>query len=205
MIVTSVTTDQFAVTKFIVANISEKAVAGIRLRWLVNNNPERTKLLKQDKTPFLRFSKPLLKGESAGFKYSPVSFDKFYKQFVKNGKLNENFEVELMVDGVEFADGSIWKKEDGKSPDVNFQIVMKLVNPNTPCAMQKCVPSPNPDVNGGVVYSCGTSTFREICQNTQAQTSCTNAACNQSGGDGGGGGGGGGIRWDIDPFEDWGW
>lgn len=197
VVVASVTTTQFQVSKFTVVNISQKTIAGIKLKWLVFNEPERRNVLKQDDTPFLRFSKQLQAGTGVDLTYSPVSLHKFYGSFVKNGKLNENFEVELLIDTVEFADGSVWKKEDGKSPDISPLIEARILeDEGGPCPKQKCKSNEDPEVRGGVYYSCETSSLNELCANQPGAKKCDNVACTladfvRT------------ARKDIDVFESW--
>jgi hypothetical protein len=199
VVIASVTTTQFQVSKFTVVNISDKPIAGIRVKWLVFNEPERRNVLKQDDTPFLRFSKQLQPGAGADLMYSPVSFHKFYESFVRNGKLNEHFEVELLVDGVEFADGSAWKKEDGRSADINPRIkAIILEDEGGPCAKQKCKTNEDTTTKGGVYYSCESITFNEKCANSPTENRCENVACPLADF----------IRTDrkdIDVFESWSW
>lgn len=181
-----------AVTNFDVFNNSSKDVKGFRVKWLVYGDENRQKVLKEGETPFIKFFDKLTPGKGGKVKYSATSIRKFYASFVENGRLDKDFQVELMIDEVKFEDGSTWKIGDGKSnyTSVKFEKRAKpLTSPKllTPCSMTRCKSVPNTDIKGGVTYTCEASTVRETCANASNQYSCNNVACDLPGGGGSGG------------------
>ena len=182
VIVTSVTNKNAAVSSFTIFNLSNKEVEGLRLKWLVYGDDSRQKVLNQGETPFMQFFETLKPGKGGKITYSAVSLQKFYQQFLENGRLNREFQVELVVDEVRFSDETRWKKGDVNFINTTFA---ELARSATPCSMQKCKTIPNPDIRGGVTYTCEPSTARETCTNTRDQYSCTTSACDAPGGGGG--------------------
>lgn len=181
--VTSVSNKDAAVTSFNIFNNSTKDARAVRVKWMVYADENRQNVLKEGKSPYIRFFDNFVSGKGGKVKYSPISLRGFYQSFVENGKVDKDFQVELMIDEVRFADGSVWKSGD-KSNYVNVKF-KKPANLLVPCAMQRCKSNPNPDKRDSVFYTCESSTMREVCQNSADSSGCTSSACDRgSGGDG---------------------
>jgi len=201
--VVSVANKDSAVVSFEVFNNSQKDVKAFRLKWLVYANDDSQKILKEGKTPYIRLFDKLVPGKGAKIKYSAISLRKFYQSFVKNGRLDGNFQVDLMGDDVKFVDNLSWNIGDGKQnyTNIKFEKSSKSSTPSksfTPCSMTRCKSIPNTDIKGGVTYTCELSTLRESCSNSTDQYSCNNVACDRPGGGGSGGGFG---FWDEYMYE----
>ena len=200
--VASVANKDTAVTSFEVFNNSPKDVKAFRLKWLVYAGDNSQKAIKEGKTPYVRLFNKLVSGKGGKIKYSAISLRKFYESFVENGRLDKDFQVDLLVDEVKFTDGSNWKSGDGKPNFVNakFEKPAKPLTSSkllTPCSQTRCKSVPNTDIKGGVTYTCEPSTVRETCSNAGDQYSCNNIACDRPGGGGSGDFG----WWDDEEYE----
>lgn len=184
--VTSVNSKDAAAASFEIFNNSTKDVKVVRLKWMVYTDENRQTVLKEGKSPHLRFFGNFAPNKSGKIKYSPISLRGFYQSFIENGRLGKDFQVELMIDEVRFTDGSVWKSGDKKSSYVNakFEKRTKLL---TPCASQRCKAGSSPDIKEprAVTYSCEASQLRETCANAGDTYSCNNVACDRPGGGGG--------------------
>jgi hypothetical protein len=166
-----------------IQNISNKAVKGVKVKWNVYQDEDRSKILKKGQTNLLSFKNDLPTGKMGFIKKGFVSFTDFYKDFLVKGELNKNLDIDLLVDEVIFADGSSWKTEDDVPADINQELLAKFSNPSLigDCAKQKCVPRASGPVIGATVYSCGTSDFNERCV-PDGDFACTNQSCIRPGG-----------------------
>jgi len=182
VIVQSVSTKQLAVERFEIQNISTKPVKGVKVKWILYENEDRSRILLQGQTRLLNFRNELPSGQMGLIRLRVISLFDFYRNFLTKGELNREFDVDLLIDEVKFADGSVWRWEDGASPDVNNQMFSRMAESD--CAKQKCVPRESTTVRGAVVYSCGSSTFNERCV-PAGDFDCTNQSCNRPGGGGG--------------------
>lgn len=190
--VTSVVNKDAAVASFEVFNNSKKDVKALRVKWMIYADENRQKVLKEGKSSFIRFFDRLSAGKSGKIKHSVISLRGFYQSFIENGRLDKDFQVEIMIDEVRFSDGTFWKSDDGKPSFVNakferpsnFEKFSKIL---TPCAMQQCKAGNGGEVKPGpsVTYTCGSSTFRETCVNSADNYSCSNVACDRPPGSGG--------------------
>lgn len=183
VVVQSVSTKRLAAEKFELQNISNKAVKGVKVRWILYENEDRSRVLRQGQTRLLNFRNELPSGQMGFIRLHVISLFDFYRDFLIKRQLNRDFDVDLLVDEVKFADDSVWRWEDGASPDVNNQMFSRMAESD--CAKQKCVPRESTTVRGAVVYSCGSSSFNERCV-PSGDFDCTNQSCNRPGGDGGG-------------------
>lgn len=183
VIVQSVSTKRLAAEKFEIQNISNKAVIGVKVRWILYENEDRSRVLRQGQTRLLNFRNELPSGQMGFIRLRVISLFDFYRDFLIKGRLDKEFDIDLLVDEVKFADGSIWRWEDGASPDRKEQMFSSMMESD--CAKQKCVPRPSTTVRDAVVYSCGSSTMNERCV-PAGDFDCTNQSCNRPGGDGGG-------------------
>lgn len=183
VIVQSVSTKRLAAEKFEIQNISNKAVIGVKVRWILYENEDRSRVLRQGQTRLLNFCNELPSGQMGFIRLRVISLFDFYRDFLIKGRLDREFDIDLLVDEVKFADGSIWRWEDGASPDRKEQMFSNMMGSD--CAKQKCVPRPSTTVRDAVVYSCGSSTMNERCV-PSGDFDCTNQSCNRPGGDGGG-------------------
>ncbi len=183
IVVQSVSTKRLAAERFEIQNISNKPVKSIKVRWILYENEDRSRVLRQGQTRLLNFRNELPSGQMGFIRLRIISLFDFYRDFLNKGQLDRDFDVDLLVDEVKFADGSVWRWEDGASPDVNNQMFSTMAESD--CAKQKCVPRPSTTVRDAVVYSCGSSTMNERCV-PSGDFDCTNQSCNRSGGGGGG-------------------
>lgn len=186
VVIYQVTSKDAKVDKFYIYNISKKPVKGIKVKWMLSENQNRSNFLEQGRTQLLNFSTDLQSGYTAYIKYPVVALTDFSNNYLVDGKLNKNFDVDLMVDEVIFADTSVWKVEDGAYSQIEQSFVSAMSSP-TDCPRQKCVSSASKVRNRGVTYSCGSSEVEESCINTVNAEDCTNSACVRatSGGNGG--------------------
>jgi hypothetical protein len=176
----SVSSTNGNVTRFSIYNISSKKVVGVRVKWLVHENQERTILLTEGETSLLRFAKGLPSGGSGYIKHEVISFAKFVRPFVLNGRVDKQFDVDLVIDKVLYEDGSVWELNQGPSPDIVRELAARIVT-TSDCARQKCVGAESSEVKGGVTYSCGASTLNERCS-VSSNSSCTSTSCAAGGG-----------------------
>ncbi len=183
----SVSSNQARAERFDIVNISNKSVKAIKVSWLVYQDENRNKIVKQGTTQLLNFRKELLSGQRGFIKFPVVGLNDFYRSFLAENRLNGDFIIDLRVEDVRFSDDSIWQRQDGLSPDIKSELAPQ--SEMLDCAKQKCKGTPSTEVIGGVTYSCEASTLNERCA-TNGNYSCSNQSCNQPGGDGGGGGGG---------------
>jgi hypothetical protein len=168
-----------------IQNISNKTVKGVRVKWNVYQDEDRSKILKTGQTNLLSLKDDLPSGKIGFIKKRFVSYTDFYKDFLVKGELNKNLDIDILVDEVIYADGLSWKMEDGTPADINQELLVKFSNPNLvgDCAKQKCVPRASGPVIGATVYSCGTSEFNERCS-TDGDFACKNESCVRPGGGG---------------------
>lgn len=186
VVIYQVSSKRAGVERFYIYNISRKSVKAIKVRWMLYENEDRTKSLQQGRTGLLNFSKELSFDNSAYIRYPVIALTDFSGNYLVNNKLNKNFDVDLVVDEVLFADNSVWKIEDGRYSEINQKLVSAMRSP-ADCPMQKCISRPSKAVRGGITYSCGASEANESCVNSVSGEDCTNSACVRAGGPGGGG------------------
>jgi hypothetical protein len=184
VIVQSVSSSKWlAAEKFEIRNISNKAVKAVKVRWLVSDESDPMKILRKGETKLLRFRNELSSGKWGFIRHKVVSFSDFTDSLLVKGKLDRSLDINLLVSEVTFADGAVWKWEDGRSLDINDEL--SIVAELGDCPKQTCVARPSTTVNGAVVYSCGPSTNNERCVNS-GEYSCLNQSCNRPGGGPGG-------------------
>jgi hypothetical protein len=181
IIVHSVSSKHFEAGRIEIQNISNKPVKAIKVGWILYYDQDRKKFLKQGHTKLLNFKNNLLGGKMGFINYGFVSFTDFSKEFLVNGELNKDFDVDVLVDEVEFTDGSSWKMSEGVPADINQEILSKITSNIFECAKQKCVGRPSTTRNGGVTYSCGPSDLTERCV-VNGDWACTNQSCSAPGG-----------------------
>jgi hypothetical protein len=181
VIVQSVSSKRMEVGKFEIQNISNKAIRAVKVRWNLYEDQDRSKFKQMGQTKLLYLKENLVSEKMGYIKYNVVSFADFYRNYLDTrGLLNKNLDVDVLVDEVIFADGSNWKWEDGKSPDINFNFVESLLQLGD-CAKQKCVGRPSTGPRDGTAYSCGPSTLNERCV-PDGDYACKNESCNRLGG-----------------------
>lgn len=183
VIVQSVSTKRLTVEKFEIQNISSKAVKAVKVRWIICENQDQSKILQQGQTRLLNFRNELAAGVMGFVKLRVVSFADFYRSFLTDGQLNKSLDISLMIDEVTFADGTVWKWEDGISPDINPKFTSNTAALGD-CAKQACVGRPSSTVKDAVVYSCGSSQSNERCV-PNGDFDCTNQSCTRPTGGGG--------------------
>lgn len=182
-VVSSVTSRKGAVEKFSLVNISNKPIKALKVRWMIYESEDRSKISAEGRTRQLRFVSPFLPGIKGNISFAVVSMLDVEKALGKSDLSRKNILIDIVVDWVEFSDGSSWDKSEGNFRDINYEISSKMTF-SLNCAKQKCEGSPSTTVVGGVVYRCGSSTLNENCTNSSNAESCTNTSCNSSGGGG---------------------
>lgn len=182
VVVQSVSTKRLAAERFEIQNISNKPVKAVKVKWILYENEDRNRVLRQGETRLLNFRNELPSGQMGFIRLRVISLFDFYRDFLIKGQLNRDFDVDLLVDEVKFADGSVWRWEDGASPDLNNQMFSRMAESD--CAKQKCVPRNSTTVRDAVVYSCGSSTYNERCV-PSGDFDCSNQSCTRPGGGGG--------------------
>lgn len=180
----SVSSKGINVERFDIQNNSNNSVKAIKVRWLIHENQDRSKLLFDGVTSILNFKDELPSGNGGFILFHVVSLTDFYQSFLVNSKLNKNFDVDLAIDEVTFADGSIWKRADGKSLAINPDLA-SWMNAPTECARQFCKGTPSKLIREGTTYRCETSNDNERCV-PSGDYNCQNQSCAQPGGGGGG-------------------
>ncbi len=184
VLVQSVSSKRFEAGQIEIQNISNKSVKAVKVRWNLYQDEDRSKFLKEGHTKLLTFGKELPMGKTGFIKYSFVSFKDFSKDFLVKGEINKNFDVDVLVDEVIFADDSFWKMGENISADINQEMLSKITSNIFECAKQKCVGKASTTRVGGVTYSCGPSDLTERCV-VNGDWSCTNQSCGAGGGGGG--------------------
>lgn len=169
-------------TKVGVVNNSNNTVVALKFKWLVFESERREKILLQGSTPLLLLKTPLAPGGKRILLYQAVSLLKVYRPLLKNGVLNGDYEAEILVEEVYFADKSIWRFEDDKADNTQLKIDWKIIRASfAQCPKQKCK-SNTAGTGETVFYSCEASAFNEICMVSSNARSCTNMACGFGGG-----------------------
>lgn len=180
----SVSSKGVNVERFDIYNNSNSPVKAIKVKWLVHENQDRSKLLAEGVTSSLRFRDELASGTGGFITFRAVALANFYQSFLVDSKLDKDFDVDLAVDEVTFADGSVWRRADGKSPAINPDLASWMDAP-TECAGQYCKGTPSKLIIGGTTYRCEASNNQERCV-PSGDYSCQNQSCAQPGGGGGG-------------------
>ncbi len=184
----SVSSNNARAEKVDIMNISNKPVVAIKLSWALYRDQNRSKIIKEGITPLLEFGSKLSSGKRGFIKYNVVAFNNIYESLSDKKRLAGNFNIDLRVEEVHFADDSIWQRQEGLSPDIKQELQRDAVSGD--CAKQQCKGTASTEVIGAVTYSCEASTLNQRCQ-VNGGYSCSNVSCTQPGGGGGGGGGGG--------------
>lgn len=128
VIVQSVTSSKWlAAEEFEIWNISNKAVKAVKVRWLVSDESDPQKILRRGETKLLRFRDELSSKKWGFIRHKVVSFSDFTDSLLVKGKLDRSLDINLLVSEVTFADGSVWKWEDGRSLDINDKLYIALV------------------------------------------------------------------------------
>lgn len=117
VIVYGVVSQNLKVAKIRVTNVTTKPIKSIKVRWLVYENQNRGNLLTQGQTPPITFIRFIPPGESRTITYPVVSVANFYRNFLVDGRLDKEFNVDLLVDEVGYLDGSGWNIRNRKSKD----------------------------------------------------------------------------------------
>lgn len=148
------------VTGFKMLNLSNKTVNSVRVAWTLKDEKDPNKVLLQGNTPVIELSdKQMQSGAYASIAFPVVSFIEIHKPLLVNGEINGDFEIELYISDIEFADGSSWTskaKEDIKgnvrhvsykapvAPLVITPFVSAVVCDNTRCKF----------ISGSGAYQC---------------------------------------------------
>jgi hypothetical protein len=98
------------VTKVGIKNTTDKVVTAVKFGWILYADEDRNKVLQQGRTPLLGLPTDLAAGDSRVLIYPVVSLFAVYKPLLKDGVLNGNFDVEIVVDEVHYTDETTWKR-----------------------------------------------------------------------------------------------
>lgn len=162
-------------------NFSNKTVNSVTVAWTLKNEKDLNKVLLQGDTPVIELSdKPMQSGAYASIPFRDVSFVEIIKPLLVNGEINGNFDIELYISDIGFADGSTWSskaKEDTKGTvqPVSYKapvaplVITPFVSPD-PCTRSKCLKS-------GGTYNCTNYTGFTDCNNCFSGNSCCNTTC----------------------------
>lgn|SRR5215204_375395 len=169
-------------TRVGVVNNSNKTVAAVRFKWLLFEGERRDRVLQQGSTPLLALRATLAPNDKRILLYQVASLLKVYRPLLRNNILNGDFEMEILVEEVRFADGSIWRKGEGQAKWRNRDLKITRAA-FVQCPKQKCKSNTAGSAET-VYYSCEASTFNEVCSVSSNARSCTNTACGFGGGSG---------------------
>lgn len=180
-------------TMVAVRNLADKPIAGMRFGWIVKSAETGDAILERGETPRLKLKQELAPGHARHFKYPITSVGKLFKQYIGNGTLDGEYDVQIYVIEVRFSDNSIWRQGSGQSwkkwQSSSGSIKRKATLTNAAyaqCPKQRCVTDTSGTANVPY-YSCGTSDYNEGCSvsmiNGNAR-SCTMSTCGASGGGG---------------------
>lgn len=174
-------------TKIGIINNSDKTVTAVRFKWLLFEGEKRNKVLQQGSTPLLALRTTLEPEDKRILLYQVVSLLQVYRPLLKKELLNGDFEAEILVEEVHFADKSVWRKGDKQAKRQKIQENSKVkITPVSlaQCPRQKCK-SNRAGTGGTVYYSCEASEFNEGCSPTPPDyRNCNNSACGLGGGGG---------------------
>ena len=169
-------------TRVGIVNNSNKTVAAVRFKWLLFEGERRDRVLQQGSTPLLALRTTLAPDDKRILLYQVASLLKVYRPLLRNTVLNGDFEMEIFVGEVRFADGSKWRNGEGQAGQRNH--APKLTRAAfVQCPKQKCKSNTAGSAET-VYYSCEASTFNEVCSVSSNARSCTNTACGFGGGGG---------------------
>lgn len=187
VVVTSVKTDlaTFSVVAIRIRNISSKSVTGVSFKWSLTNEKNPKVTLKEGETPLGNVGQELASTHESILTVPVFSFLDIHKKFVKKGRLEGNFRVDIAVSRLLFSDGTFWNEGQAIviSPQYFGSFVKAAyfersgplqVSPFTvspACAKQRCVHGGGPPPG----YSYGSSEADEFC--TNCSHSCCNTIC----------------------------
>jgi hypothetical protein len=172
-----------SVNGFKMLNLSNKTVNSVTVAWTLKNEKDPNTVLLQGTTPVIRLSdKQMQSGAYASIAFPVVSFIEIHKPLLVNGEINGDFEIELYISDIEFADGSSWTskaKEDTKAnvhhvsykapvaPLVITPFVSTVACDNTRCKF----------ISGSGAYQCVTGALSTNKQCVNCITCCCTYVC----------------------------
>lgn len=107
-----------AVTEVGIENRSGRAVTAVRFGWRLSTEQNREAVLLQGQTPLLALRNTLLPGNSVVVLYQVTSLARIHEPLLKNGTLNGNFSIEVMVSEIHYEDGSPWAKTNSARANI---------------------------------------------------------------------------------------
>jgi hypothetical protein len=177
--VTSVTTDAkrgIAVTKVGLENTSKQNVTAVKLTWRLSNEQTPNTVILEGQTPYITRDGGLPAGISLVLRFPVVIFAKICQPLVRNGVLDGEFRIDILVSEILFEDGSKWSKLDlSQVKFINAAHHTASANPQGTCGQQACETRTGP--GGNVFYTCKASTNNERCSVSPDGFSCTNISC----------------------------
>lgn len=179
VMVTGVTTDArrgIGVTKVSLDNQSGKNVKAVRLSWYLTIEGNPTSILLQGQTPLITRDGTFPAGSHLTIRYPVLAFASIYKPLVKNGALNGEFRIDILVSEILYEDGSTWTRaESSQAKFIKVTSHAPRPVPQGTCPKQACDSKESP--SGRVYYGCKASNFNETCANSPDAFSCTNVSC----------------------------
>ncbi|HEX8139905.1 MAG TPA: hypothetical protein VF544_20260 [Pyrinomonadaceae bacterium] len=100
------------ITKVALFNRSSKPVESLKLGWYLTTARDKNTVLKHGQTPFITPSGGLPLNVEREIEFNVFSFGKVARLLAKNGALNGDFRVQVVVDEIRYEDGSTWTREE---------------------------------------------------------------------------------------------
>lgn len=145
-------------------NRTSKQLKEVTLRWYLREKSRNMQLLEGE-TEVIEIGLPA--GKQQQISYPVVSFAKIYRPFLKNGVLEGEFRIEVVVARATFADGSQWKLGDLKFSKANHS----RLSTTEGCQKQGC------KWNGPESSYICTANEGTYCSVTEGGQSCTESRC----------------------------
>jgi hypothetical protein len=177
MAVTSDLTKGIRVTKVGLFNRSSKQVESVRLGWYLTTAQDKTTILKHGQTPFITPSGGLPLNIEREIEFNVFSFGKVARLLAKDGMLNGEFRVQVVVDEIRYEDGSMWSRQEATSIiDASHHGTAKPATQNPgSCPFQLCQAAVTQDGHVRYYYCSTSQDIAESCENHV--TYCINRVC----------------------------
>jgi hypothetical protein len=107
VVVNSVTTEPgkgLSITKIGIASRSGH-VNSVKLRWYLSKEQDKGSILAKGETPEIEIPGGIDEGATKEVQYVVVTFGDYYHQFVKEGRFNGDFRLDVTISEAKFADG----------------------------------------------------------------------------------------------------
>jgi hypothetical protein len=180
VVVTAVTSDLtkgIRVTKVGLFNRSSKQVESVRLGWYLTTAQDTNTVLKHGQTPFITPSGSLPLNVEREIEFNVFSFGRVARLITKNGVLNGEFRVQIVVDDIRYEDGTTWTREAASSIiDASHHGSAKPATQNPgSCPFQLCQSAVTQNGTVRYYYCASSQEIAESCENHV--TYCINRVC----------------------------